>query len=137
MIRNMADSGTTVFLSSHILADVQDIADRIGILNHGRILQVGTPDELQSHFQVGNVIEVVSNKGSPSLPDVTGVEGIEKVEPKAANKTLVHMAHDSDVDLVISQVLRRLMQSGCQLRNFSLVRPSLEDVYLKFVGGEA
>jgi ABC-2 type transport system ATP-binding protein len=136
MIRDMANNGTTVFLSSHILSDVQDIADRIGILNHGQMLKVGTPDDLQSHFQVGNVVEVIINRGSRTLPSFGTVDGIEKVEEMTSNRTLLHMTHDADVDVTMALILRKLAQSGCQIRNLNLVRPSLEEVYLRFVGGD-
>jgi ABC-2 type transport system ATP-binding protein len=136
MIRDMANNGTTIFLSSHILSDVQDIADRIGILNHGQMLKVGTPDDLQSHFQVGNVVEVVLSGGSRPLPSFGTVDGIEKVEEMTSNRILLHMTHDADVDATMALILRKLVQSGCQVRNLNLLRPSLEEVYLRFVGGE-
>lgn len=137
MIRDMANKGTTVFLSSHILSDVQDIADRIGVLNRGHMLKVGTPDELQSHFQVGNVVEVILNRGSHPLPSFDSVDGIERVEEMASNRTLIHMTHESNVDATMGLILRMLVQSGCQVRNLNLIRPSLEEVYLRFVGGES
>ncbi|MHA1602137.1 MAG: ABC transporter ATP-binding protein, partial [Promethearchaeota archaeon] len=47
IIKNLAKNGKTIFLSSHILSDIQDICTRIGILNNGNILKIGTPQELQ------------------------------------------------------------------------------------------
>jgi len=136
MIKETANNGTTVFLSSHILSDVQDIADRIGILSHGHMLKVGTPDDLQSHFQVGNVVEIVLSKGSRTLPNFGNDDGIEKVEEMTSSRTLLHMNPDADADTTMALILRKLVQSGCQVRNLNLVRPSLEEVYLRFVGGE-
>jgi hypothetical protein len=100
------------------------------------MLKVGTPDDLQSHFQVGNVVEVIINRGSRTLPSFGTVDGIEKVEEMTSNRTLLHMTHDADVDVTMALILRKLAQSGCQIRNLNLVRPSLEEVYLRFVGGD-
>ena len=58
LLRQISRNGTTIFFSSHILSDVQDIAGRIGIINRGRILRIGTMDELQSHLSPGLIIEI-------------------------------------------------------------------------------
>ncbi|MHA1920957.1 MAG: ABC transporter ATP-binding protein, partial [Promethearchaeota archaeon] len=51
IIKTLMEQNITIFFSSHILSDVQDIATRIGIINHGRILKIGTPEQLQNEFQ--------------------------------------------------------------------------------------
>jgi hypothetical protein len=81
-------------------------------------------------------VEVVLSRGSRPLPSFGTVDGIEKVEEMTSNRILLHMTHDADVDATMALILRKLAQSGCQVRNLNLVRPSLEEVYLRFVGGE-
>ena len=49
-VQKLAQKGTTILFSSHILSDVQDVADRIGILNRGKIKQVGSLNELKEQF---------------------------------------------------------------------------------------
>jgi len=136
IIKELAKSGTTILFSSHILSDVQDIADKIGILNYGRIMKIGTPEELQSSFHLGNIIEIVVAKSAPlckGLEDLSDIEYIEKIK---SDKQLIHLKSDVDVDLAISQIITILKKEKCKIRNFNLLKPSLEEVYLKYVGGE-
>lgn len=135
IIKNLSENGVTVFFSSHILSDVQDIATLIGILNKGALMQVGTPQQIQDNFQVGDNIEVVVADNSSlckGLMDITGIEYVEQVSNK---KQMLHLKPGADVDQVIHESIKRMIAEGCRVRNLNLVRPSLEEVYIKYVGG--
>ena len=136
IIKNLAKEGVTVFFSSHILSDVQDIANRIAILNFGRVLKVGTPDELQEHFRVGDVIRVVV-KGSPQLSRIEAVPGVTRVEQPSLDVLLVHLTPNTDVDVVMPRILSLALEQKCRIRSIEIVKPSLEEVYLKFIGGDS
>lgn len=135
IIRNLCQKGVTVLFSSHILSDVQDIATQVGILNNGQLLVVGTPDQIQSHFQLGNDIEIVVAEGSPICKNFAELPTIESAEELSFNRILLHLKPEVDIDRVIPNILEKLISEGCKLRSFNLVRPSLEEVYLKYVGG--
>ena len=136
VIKTLAKKGITILFSSHILNDVQDIADKIGILNEGKIMQLGTPEELQDSFQVGNVIEILVAKNSVLCKNLEQLEDIDYVENSKENKQLIYLKPDADIDLIIPQILDRLSDQKCKIRSFRLVKPSLEDVYLNYVGGK-
>ncbi|MBY8985490.1 MAG: ABC transporter ATP-binding protein [Candidatus Lokiarchaeota archaeon] len=137
VIKKLAKSGITILFSSHILNDVEDIANKIGILHEGKIKQIGTPDELQSSFHVGNVIELIVAKDTPLCEDLESIHKVEYIENPKANKQLIHLKSNVDVDLTVSQIMNMLIEQKCRIRSFNLVKPSLEQVYLKYVGGES
>ena len=136
VIRKLAKSGITILFSSHILSDVEDIANRIGILHEGKIRKLGTPEDLQSSFKVGNVIEIIVAKDTPVCEDLESLHKVDYVENPKANKQLIHLKSNVDVDLTVSQIMNLLIEQKCRIRSFNLVKPSLEQVYLKYVGGE-
>ncbi|MFX1570102.1 MAG: ATP-binding cassette domain-containing protein [Promethearchaeota archaeon] len=136
IINNLSKDGNTVIFSSHILSDVQDIADKIGILNQGQIKDIGSPEELQKKFNIGNVIEVEVAENTSlceGLEDLSEVEYVKKIK---SNKQLIHLRSSIDIDLAIYQIINILKEQKCKMRNFNLLRPSLEEIYLKYVGGE-
>jgi len=133
IIKKLAKNGMTILFSSHILSDVQDIATKIGILNQGRIMKIGTPEELQSNFNVGNVIEINVTKNSPcceGLEEFPEIEYVEKVKP---NAQIIHLKSNVDLDLSINKIINRIIKQNCKIRHFNIKTPSLEDVYLKYV----
>jgi ABC-2 type transport system ATP-binding protein len=136
LIKSLAKSGKTILFSSHILSDVQDIANVIGILHKGKILKIGSPDELQSDFHIGNMIRIEVAKNTPLYQDLENIAEVEKVEYLASNIQIVHLSSDIDLNTVIHRILKLLLENDCKIRNFSVVQPSLEEVYLKYVGGD-
>lgn len=136
IIKELAKSGITILFSSHILSDVQDIANTIGILNHGQIMKIGSPEELQTSFHVGNILEIVVAKNSPLCDRLEDIYGIISTENINTERQLIHLDSEVDIDLIINNLLKKLAEQKCQVRSFSLLKPSLEEVYLKYVGGD-
>jgi len=137
IIKELARSGITILFSSHILSDVQDIADKIGILNQGQIKDIGTPEDLQNKFHIGNVIEIVVAENTPLCNGLEDLLEIEYVQKTKSNKQLIHLKSEISIDLVIYQIIDILKAQKCKIRSFNLVKPSLEEVYLKYVGSES
>ncbi|MDS0476539.1 ABC transporter ATP-binding protein [Natrinema sp. 1APR25-10V2] len=75
IIRDEAESGTTVFFSSHILGEVEAVCDRIGIMNEGRLVATGTLDDLQGELDLGAPITLEVER----VPDSLGLEGLAGV----------------------------------------------------------
>ncbi|MFW9969605.1 MAG: ATP-binding cassette domain-containing protein [Candidatus Odinarchaeota archaeon] len=136
IIKKLAKSGITILFSSHILSDVQDIANIIGILNKGQIMKIGSPEELQTSFHIGNVLEIIVAKNTPPCKGLEELSGVISVESVNNNKQLIHLTSEIDIDEIISVILDKLIEQKCRIRSFSILKPSLEDVYLKYVGGK-
>ena len=136
IIMSLTEKGITIFFSSHILNDVQNIADRIGILNRGQIMKVGTPIKLQHEFQVGNLLEIEVAKGSSSCEGLENMPCVEKIEQVNEDKQILHLKTEIDLDECISEILNKLTNQKCRVRIFRMIKPSLEDVYLKYVRGD-
>lgn len=136
-IMKLSKGGATVFFSSHILSDVQDIATKIGILNKGRIMQIGTLEELKSRFSAGNDVEIVLSHDSKRWKELESLKGIKGIEQTASNKLVAHLNDRTNVDDTIQDLIRQLIALGCRIRSFNPASPSLDEVYLKYVqGGE-
>ncbi|MHA1887749.1 MAG: hypothetical protein DRO88_02675 [Promethearchaeia archaeon] len=133
IIRQLADENITIFLSSHILSDVQDIADRIAIINHGKILNVGTPQELQAKFNVGNEIEIIFGENQKILPDFMKIPQVAHTKKISANKTVLTLKPKINLDQALVSIMNELTNQKCIVRSFNLLQPSLEEVYLRYV----
>jgi ABC-2 type transport system ATP-binding protein len=128
MIDGLRDHGMTVLLTTHYMEEAQRLADRVGVLAHGRLLALGTPAELAERQLGGrSVIEFRLPVGmaADELPDlgdrmtVTGSAVLVRTgEPTQDLHTLTWWALDR----------------GIVLDGLNLGRPSLEDVYLNLVG---
>jgi ABC-2 type transport system ATP-binding protein len=134
IIRALREEGTTVFFSSHVLSDVQDVADRIGIMRSGAMVTVGTLDELKAGFAVNDDVEVVLSRGPARFEDVARLRGVAGVEPSGPLTWLLHLAPDADAEAVGHEALSLLLAAGNRVRSFRPLAPSLDDLYLRLVG---
>ncbi|MBY8982702.1 MAG: ABC transporter ATP-binding protein [Candidatus Lokiarchaeota archaeon] len=132
MIKELAKKEVTILFSSHILSDVEDFATKIGIINKGRILKIGSPKDFQKDYDIGKIIEIEYAKSISSLPNFNNLDCIENIE-NFVNKQRIQIKVDSNLDFSISKILKVIIENQLNIRHFNLIRPSLEDIYIKLV----
>jgi ABC-2 type transport system ATP-binding protein len=116
--------GQTVFLSSHILSEVEALCDRVGILRGGRLVDEGTLQELR-HLGA-QTVEVVFAGGAPDLPPLPGV----RVEPAGTN------ALRFEVSGGIGALIAALGEAGGErIKTLTSREPSLEEIFLHLYDG--
>jgi ABC-2 type transport system ATP-binding protein len=134
ILQELGRKGTTILFSSHILSDVQDVANRIGVLSKGRIMQVGTLDELRSHLSSREGIEVVTGEVFEKWQGLKSVKGVNDAELPEPSRILITLDEDANIDQVTTEVLRYLEDTGIRIRSIKPVSPSLDEIYLRYVG---
>ena len=131
LVRAAAAGGTTVFFSSHILEQVEAIADRVGILLDGELVAEGDLEDLRRDLGVGATLAVDVTEVPATLPaDLETISGVTDVTAEAAT---VHVqCEDGGAKLA---ALRTVAEAGVY-RNFTLTEASLEDVFASHTSPE-
>jgi ABC-2 type transport system ATP-binding protein len=124
IIRGLRDAGTTVFLNSHLLSEVEQVCDRVAIVDHGRVDAVGTLDEL-----LAEAVVRVRVAGLPDAP--TLLEPFGRVTVDGDWLTVGGTPPDRVPDLVAA-----LVAAGGRVHAVEPARESLEDRFAALVGGE-
>ncbi len=118
---------TTVMLSTHILNDVERVCDRVGIIDHGRLVIQSGRDELLDRYAVP-LFEVEANGGLKEwLQEAKNLPCIERVE--LVNSTARLFV--KDVRQAENELLHSLMRKGIFVHRFEMIHPSLEEVFLR------
>ncbi len=136
IIKDLGAAGTSVFFSSHILSDVQDVANRIGIINQGRMMWSGTFDDLRTYFKVTADYDVVLSSGTDRWAELSDLPGVKGIERSSEDRLLVHLDATADVDASAHAVLAGLLERGARVRAFTPVSPNLEELYVRYVSGQ-
>lgn len=120
LLRSARDSGKTIFLSSHLLSEVELICDRVAVLHRGRLARLGKTSEL---LQSGTQTEIVA-RGVPAqaFDGKVDIDGLVKFTIPAARHR---------------EVLERIWTLGGEVVSVNPVRRSLEDVFLEVTRGDA
>jgi ABC-2 type transport system ATP-binding protein len=123
----------TVFMSSHILEDVEKVCDRVGIIDRGRLVAAATMEELQARFaEPVFAIEFEPGQAAAEAHLVTALEQIPVVGSVGRDGSVLRVAVN-DAERAGPEILHILATSGVQVARFERLRPSLEDVFLRLV----
>src|SRR5512137_259177 len=96
IVQKLAKEGATILFSSHILSDVQDVADRIGIISRGKIKQVGTINELKTRLVSQKTVQVLLSFASDKWQEFGAIRNVMSVEQSSPGKILLHLEAESD-----------------------------------------
>ncbi len=128
LVNGIRDRGTTVFLTTHLMEEAERLCDRVAIIEHGRIIELGTPDELvQKHCPERTV--VFTSDDANVVERMQAVGTVERADGTAPTYT-IRGAGDDFVTNVINIVARE----SIRVRGFRTEIPTLEDVFLKLTG---
>jgi len=124
----------TVFMSTHILNDVERVCDRVGILNHGRLVTEAPMEELlASHARPILELDPEPDQDAAVAALVATVRGQAWTRDVRVDHGLVRV-FVTDADRAATEMLPLVVASGVRLGRFERVRPTLEDVFLALVG---
>ena len=128
LVRGIRDRGKTVFLTTHLMEEAERLCDRVAIIDHGRIVDVDSPDELvRRHCPERTiVIQTVDERAIDSLGRVAGIDSAGR-----NNGQIVLRAHSVEV---MTGVFRCLADQQIPVTDFRTFVPTLEDVFLKLTG---
>jgi ABC-2 type transport system ATP-binding protein len=122
--------GMTIFLTTQYLEEADELADRVGIINAGRIVAEGTPDDLKRSIGNDVIFVRLERDASPVRAAVVGTAGVQEVE--ARGNELVVTAHDGAA--TIGPVAVALNDCDVPVRELTLRSPTLDDVFLELTG---
>jgi ABC-2 type transport system ATP-binding protein len=129
--------GRTVLLTTHYMAEADELCERIAIVDHGRILAIGSPDELKRRVQRESIFRLELDHldgGAPSLARLPGVVAAAlaaDVDPEA-QRVAVNLVLEEDGAL--GAVVTALGGIGSQILALRKSEPTLEDVFVELVG---
>src|SRR5262252_3597522 len=130
--RLAAAEGLTILLTTHYLEEADHLASRLAIVDRGRVVVAGTPDELKGELHGDAVhLELAScTAGDHALAALAPVAGVREARVEGTSLS----ARADDGAAALPGVLTALEGAGVTVRAATVARPSLDDVYLRYSG---
>ncbi|MFV2212666.1 ATP-binding cassette domain-containing protein [Actinomadura sp. LOL_016] len=128
-VRTLADAGTTVLLTTQYLEEADRLADAISVIDRGRVIADGTPDELKSRLG-GDHLEVVLEDPAALARAAEAVARVAGTEPEVDADALTVGAPVADRVGALTGAVRALDEAGVRVADIGVRRPTLDEVFL-------
>ena len=124
LLREQRDQGVTILMSTHQMQQVEELCDRIVLIDHGRTVLYGGLNDIRRQFS-GHAVLV---RTPDEMPALQGIEHTEKHNSSAYRLTLSPSTSTQDI-------LRKLVESGIQVEQFEIASPTLDEIFIRVVRG--
>jgi len=135
LLRELSAMGKTIFFSSHVLSEVEEICTHIGIIEAGQLVAVGSVDEIRQRLTPHRVVRLMVLDKLPQakevLMHVPGVTEVTDVPERPGQLRLALAGSDAK----LAEALRTLVMSGVSVSSFYEETGNLEDVFLRLTKG--
>jgi ABC-2 type transport system ATP-binding protein len=122
LLREQRDRGVTILMSTHQMHQVEELCDRIVLIDHGRTVLYGSLDEIRPQFS-GHAVLVRTPDELPTLP---GVEHVDQHNSSAYRLSLSPSTNTQDV-------LRMLIEQGIRIDQYEIASPTLDEIFIRVV----
>ena len=125
--------GGTIVLTTHYMEEAERLCDRVAIMDHGRVIALGTPRDLIASLGAEHVVEFALTEGAPAdglTAELEGLTGVKAVRPIAGRVALTV----TQVHLVVPALMALLDRRGLALTLLTTHHASLEDVFVALTG---
>jgi len=128
LVRGIRDRGKTVFMTTHLMEEAERLCDRVAIIEHGKIIDLGSPEQLvRRHCPARTVILATDNLlAEERLCAIPSVETVTRLDSR--------FTVQGRGDDFVTEVIQCLSENRIRVTDFRTVLPNLEDVFLKLTG---
>jgi len=128
LVRGIRERGKTVFLTTHLMEEAERLCDRVAIIEHGRIIDMDSPDKLVNRHCPERTVVLTTN--DPAAEErFRAIPGVEAVNCADFRFTIRGRGDD-----LVSEVIHCLSENRIRVTDFRTILPNLEDVFLKLTG---
>ncbi|HEX5272255.1 MAG TPA: ABC transporter ATP-binding protein [Gemmataceae bacterium] len=130
ILRRFRAQGRTVLLTTHYMDEAERLCDRIAVVDHGKVIALGTPAELIARLGGDHLVEVAFDGDALAESDLRGLPGVVVVRPEGDAWSLAV----KEPHVTIPALLERVQGAGRRLARLTTRHASLEDVFVTLTG---
>jgi ABC-2 type transport system ATP-binding protein len=129
-IRKLKEEGVTIILTTHYMEEADNLCDRLAIMDRGRIVTVGTPEQLKKNISK-DVIELTFREDIDEKYQIFKLPFVNKLELEDRNILKIFLKDSEDK---VSQILELANKNSFKITSLNIYKPSLDEVYIHYTG---
>jgi ABC-2 type transport system ATP-binding protein len=128
LVRGIRERGKTVFLTTHLMEAAERLCDRVAIIEHGRIIDIDSPESLVKRHCPERTVVLATDDGS-AAERFRAIPRVEAITCRGSQVTIRGSGDD-----LVTEVIHCLSENRIRVTDFRTILPNLEDVFLKLTG---
>jgi ABC-2 type transport system ATP-binding protein len=128
LVRGIRDRGKTVFMTTHLMEEAERLCDHVAIIEHGKIIDIGRPEELVGRHCPGRTVVLVTGNALAE-ERLRAIPQVDSVMRQGHQFTIQGRGDD-----FVSEIIHGLSENRIRVTDFRTMLPNLEDVFLKLTG---
>ena len=137
LLRKLADQGKTILVSSHVLTELEDLCDEIGIMRNGKMVVCGSMEEITQSKHTQRTLEIELLKSFPELPQWVEqhatLSGLKETNESKTHFQIIHSGSREEVPEILSQ----MVGLGVEVTSFTTRKSKVEDLFLEIESGSS
>lgn len=133
LVDQLRSAGRTIILTTHYMDEAERLCDRVAIMDHGKIIALGTPQQLIASVGGDHVVEFAVSQNSSVPLDTRALTGIPGVQGHRVDASL-HQLSVTELHTTVPRIFSTLAQMGLQPSEFRTHSSTLEDVFVGLTG---
>ena len=131
LVDELKRAGRTIILTTHYMDEAERLCDRVAIMDHGKIIALGTPQQLIATVGGEHIVEFALSSGAvPDTAQLLAIPGIQSHRVDAG----LHQLSVSELHLAVPRIFAALTSQGLHLSEFRTHSATLEDVFVNLTG---
>ena len=127
VIEKLRDTGKTIMLTTHYMEEAERLCQRVGVMDHGKILALDEPEKLILNLEQRDAVEFAANGDSSAFGTLAGVEEMNVED----GRVTLYTRH---LETTLAAVFAHARERGISIEDFHVRNASLEDVFLQLTG---
>jgi ABC-2 type transport system ATP-binding protein len=132
-VKELNTQGMSILYTTHYMEEAQELSNRVGIIDHGKLIAVGTQQELTEQVGENDSIHILTD-AMDNLPSIAakleGFDGITRVVVEDGGLKLI----TSDAESNLAPIINRTSHAGAHIKSIEVIEPNLETVFLHLTG---
>ncbi len=133
LVRELREGGVTIILTTHYIEEAEEMADRIGVINHGEIIVVEDKAELLRKLGKKELTLMLSSRLNQLPPELAG----ESLTLSEDGMQLTHQYDTRGKEPAVANLMKKLVESGIKFNDLQTKESSLEEIFVSLVGSES
>ena len=132
-VKELNQQGMAILYTTHYMEEAQELSNRVGIIDHGKLIAVGTQEQLTKQVGENDSIHILTDPMddlSSIASKLQGFDGITRVTVDESGLNLI----TSNAETNLAPIIQEVSQAGARIKSIEIIEPNLETVFLHLTG---